>query len=239
MSECSNGVLRGSLEGERESLSSSQIHTTPKTDDDDANPWFTGQSSTLLRERYSELETSRHEAATRYRQELDNVCALASPRVAFEMRLIHLARTSTWSICSGLMGEVDDEDDDDEDNDDEDDDDEDDDDDDEQDDKQDKVHPKKIRHEGNFSYELISESLFRLDDDDKAFLMKDHGNDVSFGELDQQDHDVFLQKIYLTAEKAAQKDFTSMTVAELKNELTSRGLSVSGKKADLLARLQQ
>jgi hypothetical protein len=206
-------------------------------DDDDANPWFTGQSSTLLRERYSELETSRHEFETRYHQELDNVCALASPRVAFEMRLSHLAQKSgTWSADCGMMGEVDDED---SDEDDDDEDDDEDDDDDEEDDKQDKVHPKKIRHEGNFSYELISESLFRLDDDDKAFLMKDHGNDVSFGELDQQDHDVFLQKIYLTAEKAAQKDFTSMTVAELKNELTSRGLSVSGKKADLLARLQQ
>jgi len=40
-------------------------------------------------------------------------------------------------------------------------------------------------------------------------------------------------------ESVPKPDYSSMTVAELKKELKSRGLAVSGKKADLIARLMQ
>ena len=38
--------------------------------------------------------------------------------------------------------------------------------------------------------------------------------------------------------KETVKDYTDMTVVQLKNELRSRGLGVQGKKADLIERLQ-
>jgi hypothetical protein len=43
------------------------------------------------------------EAETRYVQELDRVCALSSPRVAFERRLVHLARNNHWNIWLGMI----------------------------------------------------------------------------------------------------------------------------------------
>jgi hypothetical protein len=137
--------------------------------------WFTEQPT--LREIYLELETVREEAETRILQKLDSVCTLSSPRVAFEMRLLHLARTSTWNICSGMM----------------------------------RGEKSRDMKKEVFEYELISESLFRLEDDDNEFLMEDHGNDVSFGELAQQDHDSFVQKIFLSVKP--KKDLESMTVA--------------------------
>jgi hypothetical protein len=167
------------------------------TKDTYTEAWFAEQPT--LREKFLGLETLRKEAETRILKELDSVCALASPRVAFEMRLDYLAQTSTWNVVEGMMG-VDDKDD-------EDDEEEEkamgvDDKDDEDDEEEEKA---------SFDYEILSGSGIDLSPDDNSFLMKDHGNEVSFGWLDQQDKDVFIQKIYLSVK--SKKDFDSMTVA--------------------------
>jgi hypothetical protein len=43
------------------------------------------------------------EAETRHLQELDRVCALSSPRVAFERRLMELTRYNHWNIWLGMI----------------------------------------------------------------------------------------------------------------------------------------
>jgi hypothetical protein len=70
--------------------------------------WFLEQPA--LSEEMAAAEIHLKEAETRYRQVLDRVCALSSPRVAFERRLAYLERTSQWDICSGMIsGEPDEE----------------------------------------------------------------------------------------------------------------------------------
>jgi hypothetical protein len=49
-------------------------------------------------------ETRLMEAKTRYLQELDRVCALSSPRVAFERRLDYVSQTSPWFVINGMIG---------------------------------------------------------------------------------------------------------------------------------------
>jgi hypothetical protein len=72
-------------------------------------PWF--EEDPALSKEMEAAETrywnERAECDARYRQVLDRVCALSSPRVAFERRIDHLARTGTrqWGIPYGMIAD--------------------------------------------------------------------------------------------------------------------------------------
>jgi hypothetical protein len=56
-------------------------------------------------------------------------------------------------------------------------------------------------------YILISEGFFRVDDDDTKFVQADDRYDAEFDKIEQQDHDVWIQPIYVTVwAKEANKD---------------------------------
>jgi hypothetical protein len=63
--------------------------------------WFEEQPT--LSEEMAAADARLKEAETRHLQELERVCALSSPRVAFERRLDYLARTSQWEISDGMV----------------------------------------------------------------------------------------------------------------------------------------
>jgi hypothetical protein len=114
-------------------------------------------------------------AEARYLEEIDKVCAVSSPRVAFERRLDYLAGTRTWDVSCGMRsGEPcsfhDDEDDDEDDDDD----------------------------EGPYEYSVIDTFGFALEWEDgtREFLTKDHGNVVEFGEVEHIERDNCSQHIY-------------------------------------------
>jgi hypothetical protein len=112
-------------------------------------------------------ETRRNEAETRYLQELDRVCALSSPRIAFERRLDYLSGIRTWNISCGMI--IDDEGDDDDDD----------------------IGPYPYTVSGTFGFDLDWE------DGTRRFLSKDHGNVVEFSNHDYFDLYRCSQKIIL------------------------------------------
>jgi hypothetical protein len=73
-----------------------------------------------------------------------------------------------------------------------------------------------------------------LSDEARAFLSQDHGNYVCFSPLVEWEP-YYRQKIWLFVPP---DDVESLSVKYLKKELKRRGLSDSGEKADLVARLQ-
>jgi hypothetical protein len=160
-------------------------------------------------------------AEARYLQELDRVCALSSPRMAFERRLDYLARNSTWTVASGWIqrtrctvfscyG-------------------------DEYEDR--KIDPDDV----GFDYCVYGKEKLVVSDKARAaaFLSQDHGNYVCFSEVVERprtnDLEIWLQKIWLFVLPV---DVESLSVKQIKRELKRRGLSDSVEMADLVARLQ-
>ena len=72
--------------------------------------------------------------------------------------------------------------------------------------------------------------------EDEVRMMKDMINEKSSAWLDD-DHDEDVIKDSNEAEWE-EKDYTKMTVAQLKDQLRDRGLKVSGRKAELIERLK-
>jgi hypothetical protein len=233
-----------------------------------AKPWFAEQPT--LSEEMVAAETRRTEemavtktpqeqmeAETRYLEVLDRVCALSSPRVAFERRLAYLERTSRWGLWTGMIGG------------------------------DPGCRPNYFTGvlDFVFLYELGSDEVIDLDYA-KSFLMMDHGNFIQFYTLCENDgcfgHMISLyvlpdpesmtlnelkeelerrglsdsgekadlverlQKLKERVVTSGQTislyvlpDPESMTLNELKEELERRGLSDSGEKADLVERLQK
>jgi hypothetical protein len=176
--------------------------------------WITEQP--MLREDMAAAETRRTEelaaTETRYLQALDRLCALSSPRVAFERRLVHLARTRQWDISDGMIGggsyyygcdgEV------------------------------------SNTYTVGFQYGIASAGYgleYGLERREIAFLSKDQGNFVESGQVDGGDDGTCFLQVFLHV----LPDPESMTVDELKEELGRRSLSESGEKADLVARLHK
>jgi hypothetical protein len=160
-------------------------------------PWFEEQPT--LSEYMVAAETRLKEAETLYLQELDRVCALSSPRVAFERRLDYMARIRRWRLCCGtICGEPC------------------------------YIESWDPKDEGLKKYTVQMNDSNNAERVDMDFLSKDHGNFVSYGEWDKNDLFMFLYVL---------PDPESMTVGKLKDELTRRELSVSGERADLVARL--
>jgi hypothetical protein len=86
--------MSDSESGESDS-ESDELENSDSESDEWAN-WSEEQPT--LSEEMKAAKTRLKEAETLYLQELDRVCALSSPRVAFERRLAHLERTSQWKI---------------------------------------------------------------------------------------------------------------------------------------------
>jgi hypothetical protein len=90
-----------------------------------------------------------------------------------------------------------------------------------------------------FAYEVNYGMEFNLYDVDGviAFLSKDHGNHVYIDWTDKDKYEpIYTQKIFLSV---VPDDLESLNVNWIKSELKRRKLSDSGKKTDLLARLQK
>jgi len=93
-------------------------------------------------------------------------------------------------------------------------------------------------NEKDFLFESDDDDELSIDDLDKIGRAAREAAEL-FNYVDDDDDepsDEALWKIAQEVERPAES-YQSMTVAELKNELKSRGLSVSGKKADLIERL--
>jgi hypothetical protein len=188
--------------------------------------WFAEQPT--LSEEMVAADTRRSEELAviekrrRDLQELDRVCALSSPRVAFERRLDYLVQTREWSVSFGMISGCTDEDVDtsnedtsDKDTSDEDTSDED-------------TSDEDTSDEG-FEYIIDRKKGLSVKDINttRAFLMKDHGNVVHFHLVG------FCMKITLYV----LPDPESLTVDKLEKELKRSGLSVE--RTILVARLQQ
>jgi hypothetical protein len=171
-------------------------------------PWF--EEDPALSKEMEAAETrywnERAECEARYRQVLDRVCALSSPRVAFERRIDHLARTGTrqWDIPDGMIADKSDDEDYDE------------------DDKE------------RFAYSFGVEGFRVFHGNEWEYFSQDHGNFVE-DDIVEGDFRYRSQCIYLHV----LPDPESLTFDELKKELKRRGLSESGEKAELVARLQK
>jgi hypothetical protein len=93
-----------------------------------------------------------------------------------------------------------------------------------------------------FAYEVNNRMEFNLLKVDGviAFLSKDHGNHVYIDWPDKDEYEqyepIYTQQIFLSV---LPDDLESLNVDELKLEIKRRKLSDSGKKADLVARLQK
>jgi hypothetical protein len=64
-----------------------------------AECWRADTEQPTLREWYLEADSRRQQAENRFLQELESLCALSTPRVAFEMRLIYLPGQKQELVC--------------------------------------------------------------------------------------------------------------------------------------------
>jgi len=69
--------------------------------------------------------------------------------------------------------------------------------------------------------------------------MKERGSIPVEDDEDEEEEEIFEPEVVEPTTKESNTDYSSMTVAELKDILRSKGLKVGGKKAELIERLEE